>query len=124
MQDRLEPELHQLPLLDATVRSFWRKLDGQSHTQVQAAVERFGATALAYQEALLGSRSAQWHVVQRTIGTTPQEEVRRRAEAYDACMRELELAVHAYLASLEVPAYRVPARRQPLSPGQRRQPTS
>jgi hypothetical protein len=113
LQDQLEPELHQLLLLDATVRSFWRELDGEAHAHLQAAVERFGAAALAYQEALLGTRSAQWHLVQRSIGTTQPEEVRRCAATYDARRHELELAIHTYVADLEAPPSPAPARRQP-----------
>jgi hypothetical protein len=113
LQGQLEPELHQLPLLDATVRSFGRDLDSEPHAHLQAAVERFAVAARAYQEALLGPWSAQWHVVQRYIGTTPQEEVRRHAAAYDARRHELELVVGAYMASLQAPPYPAPAHRQP-----------
>jgi hypothetical protein len=114
LQGQLEPELHQLPLLDATVRSFWRELDSEPHAHLRAAVERFDVAALAYQEALLGPWSAQWHVVQRSIGMTPREEVRRRAAVYEARRHELELAVGAYLADLPEPRYPAPAHRHPL----------
>jgi hypothetical protein len=80
---------------------------------LREAVERFGVAALAYQEALLGPWSAQWHVVQRYIGTAPQEEVGRRAAEYEARRHQLEVAVGAYMANLQAPPYRAPARRQP-----------
>jgi hypothetical protein len=110
LHDPPEAALHQLPLLAATVQSFLRALDSEPEPgdpvllRLQVVVERFGAAAVAYQQALVGPMAAaHWHALQPSLGTAAQEEVRRRAEAYDACRHELERAVRTYVASLEHP---------------------
>ncbi len=111
MKELLEPELHQLPLLYATVLSFRRELDLEPNAHLQGAVERFGDAAIAYQQALLGPLSAQWNVVQRYIGKTPQDEVSRLSEEYDTRRHELQAAVRGHVAALDKPGEAKPARR-------------
>ncbi len=104
----LEVTLQQMPSFAETVRNVRQELDLEPNAQLQGAIERWGDAGIAYQQALTRPMTS-WWPLGPYLGRTPQDEVNRLAEDFDARTHELQAAARAYMASLEPPVKAKPS---------------
>lgn len=81
-----------------------RELDLEPNTQLQAAIDRFGDAAIAYQQAIERALVSLWNPLQIYVGKVPKAEQSKLAQEYAQRTAELQEAVRAYMARIQQPA--------------------
>ena len=119
-KEMLEFPRQQMQSVHETVRRVRSELDLEPNAKLQSAIVRWGDAGMAYQQALARPMSSRWRLIRLYFGKTSPDKISRLADDYDARIQELQDAIREHMASLEVPAKVVPARRLPRLPWPRR----
>lgn len=93
-----------LQRMQAAMEPIWkvrRELDLEPDAQLQAAIDRFGDAAIAYQQAIERVLVSPWNPLKPYVGKLPQAEQSKLVQEYTESIMALQEAVRSHMARIQ-----------------------